>query len=237
MYRPTHITGFFGALILMLCIQASHAGSATWKRNPRSGDWNTKTNWTPAHVPNGAADTATFALSNTTNVSISANTEVNGITFTAAATNPYTITANPGLTLTISGMGITNKSGSTHNFVTAVNFAGHVGLILFKNAATAGSDTSFTNNGSAVFGMFGGQTQFFNIATASNGIFINNGGTADNALGGHTVFNDSSTAANGTFINNGTSASFAAGGQTIFYDTSNAANGTFINNGAGFGPG
>ena len=65
MNRPTNITRIFSALILMLCIHASDAGSATWKRNARSGDWNTKTNWTPAHVPNASADTATFDLSNT----------------------------------------------------------------------------------------------------------------------------------------------------------------------------
>ena len=56
-----------------------------------------------------------FGLSNTTDVSISADTEVNGIIFTPAATNPYTITASPGLTLTISGVGITNNSGITQN--------------------------------------------------------------------------------------------------------------------------
>jgi hypothetical protein len=231
------VTAIFSAFILMLCIQTSQAGSATWKRNPRSGDWNTKTNWTPAHVPNGAADTATFALSNTTNVSISANTEVNGITFTAAATNPYTITANPGLTLTISGVGITNNSGTTQNFVTAVNGAGNVSQVFFANSATAGSSTLFTNNGSATFGMFGGQTQFFNTASASNGTFINNGGTAGNALGGRTIFNGSSTAGSGTFVNDGTTASFAGGGDTYFRNTSTAANGTFTNNGSGFGPG
>ena len=66
MNRPTHITGVIGVLILMLCIHASFAGSATWKRNARSGDWNTKTNWRSATVPNGSADTATFAHSNTT---------------------------------------------------------------------------------------------------------------------------------------------------------------------------
>jgi len=31
--------------------------------NPGSGDWNTAANWTPMTVPNGSADTATFALS------------------------------------------------------------------------------------------------------------------------------------------------------------------------------
>ena len=48
------------------------AGSATWDFNPGSGDWNTAANWTPMTVPNGASDTANLALSNTTNVSISA---------------------------------------------------------------------------------------------------------------------------------------------------------------------
>ena len=114
---------------LIFCLAGfARAGNATWKRNARSGDWNTKTNWTPAHVPNGAADTPTFALSNTTNVSISANTEVDGITFTSAATNPYTITASPGLTLTISGAGITNNSGTAQKFVTAVDGAGNNGF-------------------------------------------------------------------------------------------------------------
>jgi len=73
---------------------------AQWDLDPISGDWNTAANWTPMGVPNGPADTATFALSNTTNVSISANTEVNGITFTSAATNPYTITASASLGIT-----------------------------------------------------------------------------------------------------------------------------------------
>src|SRR6476660_4780416 len=138
-----HVSAIVSALILMLCVHASNGSSGTWKRNPRSGDWNTKTNWTPAHVPNGAADTATFALSNTTNVSISANTEVNGITFSAGATNPYTITASPDFTLTINGAGITNNSGITQNFVTDGQ---QFGQISFTNNATAGSSTIFTNN-------------------------------------------------------------------------------------------
>jgi hypothetical protein len=94
---------------LMLLLPAvAYPNSAQWDLDPISGDWNTAANWTPIGVPNGPADIATFGPSHTTNVSISTNAEVNGITFTAAATSPYTITANPGLTLTISGTGITN---------------------------------------------------------------------------------------------------------------------------------
>jgi autotransporter-associated beta strand protein len=259
MYRPTHITGIFGALILMLCIQASHAGSATWKRNARSGDWNTKTNWTPAHVPNASTETATFALSNTTNVSISANTAVNDIIFTSAATNPYTITASPGFTLTLNG--ITNNSGTTQKFVTGVDGAGNRGQIVFTNSTTAGTSIIFINNGSAANFVGGGETAFFNTSTAANGTFVNKGGTGFSTGGGSTVFHDSSTAGNANFINrsgigvdtsatifhdtssaaNGTFTNegggsggqpFAEGGQTLFFDTSTAANGTFINNGA-----
>ena len=107
--------------LMFLVPTVTYAISAQWDLDPISGDWNTAANWTPMAVPNGPADIATFGLSNTTDVSISANTEVNGITFTSAATNPYTITASPGLTLTISGVGITNNSGVTQNFVTAVD--------------------------------------------------------------------------------------------------------------------
>jgi autotransporter-associated beta strand protein len=259
MNRPTNITRIFSALILMLCIHASDAGSATWKRNARSGDWNTKTNWTPAHVPNASADTATFDLSNTTNVSISANTEVNGITFTPAA-SAYTITANPTFTLTISGTGITNNSGTTQNFVTAVDGAGNFGQIFLTNSATAGTSSIFTNNGSAANFVQGGETAFFNTSTAGNSTFINKGATTSSSEGGRTVFYDSSTAgnahftnnsgmgtstsatifhntataANGTFVNSGGSTGFVfgEGGQTVFFDTSTAANGTFFNNGA-----
>src|SRR6266496_3934523 len=105
---------------LMLLLPAvAYPDSAQWDLNPSSDDWNTDANWTPMTVPNGSTDIATFALSNTTNVSISANTEVNGITFTAAATNPYIITASAPFTLRISGTGITNNSGSTQHFMTA----------------------------------------------------------------------------------------------------------------------
>ena len=97
--------------LIFLVSAVAYADSAQWNLNPTSGDWNTAANWTPMTVPNGPADIATFALSNTTNVSISEDTEVNGIIFTSAATNPYSITVNSGLTLTLSGTGITNNSG------------------------------------------------------------------------------------------------------------------------------
>ena len=81
---------------LLLSVGAACAGSATWLTFPASGDWNASGNWTPATVPNGAADTATFNSSNTRAVSLSSNTEVNGIVFSfSAGFTPYTITTPP----------------------------------------------------------------------------------------------------------------------------------------------
>ncbi|PYK58881.1 MAG: hypothetical protein DME43_10200 [Verrucomicrobia bacterium] len=203
------------------------AGDATWDLNPTSGDWNTATNWTPATVPNSSADTATFAFSNTTNVSISANTEVNGITFTPAATNPYTISvATPNVfsrDLVISGAGITNDSGTMQNFVTVGGANFSLSAIVFFHSATAGSLTTFRN--------MGGETLFFDTASAGNATFINHASNGSMFDRGSTEFSGSSTAANGTFINEG---GFSPGVTQLLFGSTTAANGTFINNGGTF---
>jgi autotransporter-associated beta strand protein len=209
------------------------ADSATWKLNPTNGDWNTAANWSPSTVPNGPSDTATFDVSNTTGISLSANTEVNGILFDAGASS-FTITAPASASccstfqLTISGAGITNNSGITQHFVTTTgpgfpNF----GVIFFINSATAGSNTLFTNRGNG-HGL--AQTGFFNNSSAGNSIFINEGGAADGDGGGVTFFRDNATAANGTFTTNGGAVEGAVSGATIFEGNSTAGHGTFINN-------
>ena len=118
--------------LIFLLTGFGYAGSAQWNLNPGSGDWNAAANWTPATVPNGSADTATFALSNTTNVSISASTEVNGIVFTAAATNPYVVATGGDDGLTLSGTGITNNSGIAQALEVDSG-------LRFLNSSTAGS--------------------------------------------------------------------------------------------------
>jgi autotransporter-associated beta strand protein len=215
--NPRFVRKIFLQTILAVAISVlapivAHAGSATWDLDPGSGDWNTAANWTPMTVPNGPADTATFALSNNTNVSIFANTEVNGITFTSVATNPYGITVSPGFRLTLSGTGITNNSGTTQNFGTAADASGNVGTIVFSNNATAGSNVSIFNEG--------GSTNFFNNATAGSA-FIEN----DYAAGtfGSANFFNSSTAGNSGIFNFG---------DTTFFDSSTAGNSTTYTDGA-----
>ena len=105
--RKTFLQTILAVAISILAPMVAHADSATWDLNPTSGDWNTAANWTPMTVPNGPADVATFALSNTTGVSISANTEVDGIIFAPTATIPAIPSrSTPASTLTLSGTGI-----------------------------------------------------------------------------------------------------------------------------------
>jgi autotransporter-associated beta strand protein len=124
----------------------------------------------------GRLDTATFATSNIRRPVISQTTEVNGIVFNSGA-SAFTITS-PSSRFTISGVGITNNSGITQNFVsgpTVINFLG---------SATAGSLTHFTNTGDITFG---------DSATAGTASFTNNAGLK---------FGATSTAGNATVTNN-----------------------------------
>ena len=224
------------ALVAFLIVAPSvFAGSGTWLSSPASNNWNSGANWSSATVPNGSSDTATFATSSTTGISIIAATEVNGIVFNSGA-SAYTITVSPNILLNISGAGITNSSGVIQNFVAAATVDGWA-TIFFTNSATAGSMATYTNTGSPVnsithSGLGFGITNFVNTSTAGSASFVNNGGTVLQGFGGQTVFNDSSTAANGTFTNNGGAVAGSAGGNTLFADKSTAANGTFINNGS-----
>ena len=226
--------------VLILSIQTARAGSATWSSNPGSGDWNTAANWTPpTGYPNGAGDTATFDVSNTTAVSLSASVQVDGIIFNSGA-SAYTITASDS-DLTVSGTGIANNSGVTQNLVADVIQSGGYGRsIYFTNNATAGSSTIFTAKGAFSFspsspGAFGGTIQFFNTTTASSGTFAANGSGAYGYYGGFIYFFNDSSAANGTFTADGAAPSGGFGGFIDFRDSSTAGNGIFTANGSAGG--
>jgi autotransporter-associated beta strand protein len=219
-------------LLLLSITSSTFAGSATWKANPTSGDWNTAANWTPPTVPNGQSDTATFAVSNTTGVSLSANTEVNGIVFNAGA-SAFTITATPTFKLTISGVGITNNSGMTQNVV---------GRIDFLNAASAGRSTAFTVNGliqflhsssagSGAFTIDGGRIIFINTSSAASGTFLNLGSPT---FPGSLLFASESTVGNATITTSSSPVSGGFGAQTILLGGATAADGIFFTNGGAF---
>jgi autotransporter-associated beta strand protein len=123
----------------------------------------------------------------------------------------------------------------TQNFVTAVDLAGHQGVILFTNSATAGSFTTFASQGGVANLVNGGLISFAGNSNAGSSTFINEGSNVGESGGGFTTFSGASTAANGTFVNNpGTNVHVttgAGGGLTFFVEGSNAENATITNNG------
>ena len=249
-HRWAFLPSTAASLTLVLSTASStFAGSATWKANPANGGWTIADNWTPATVPNGPADTATFATSNQRFLVFEFDVEVNGIVFNPHA-SAFTIAPQLAPTLTISGVGITNNSGIVQNFAPGPGSA----QIVFLNSATAGSLTAFTNTGNITFGgtstadhatfINNGFLDFTNSSTAGNAIVTNNSvltfdgsSTADDATitnnVGTIIFFEgtpAATAGNATITNNGGFIAFNLG--IISSTNCTAGNATFINNGA-----
>jgi autotransporter-associated beta strand protein len=195
--RNTILQTILIVAVSILAPMVAHAGSATWDLNPTSGDWNTAANWTPATVPNGTRDIATFGVSNNSDVSISGNTEVNGIILTPGG--GCSITVPPDLTFTLGGRGI---SGGGVSFSLPFGGTGG-GELLFTDRATAGNSSiensgfvSFVNNSTA------GSADIENIGV----IFFSNRATAGSAnilnlTTGFMAFSDSSSAGSANITN------------------------------------
>ena len=99
---PSRCRRIMLAAVLLLFPLTSHGGSATWKAAPTNGSWNTASNWTPATVPNGFADTATFNTSSVLSISLSQTMDLDGMVFNASA-NAFTFTSGAGSTLSLAG--------------------------------------------------------------------------------------------------------------------------------------
>jgi autotransporter-associated beta strand protein len=171
-------------------------------------------------VPNGPEDIATFSLSNNTNVSISANTEVNAITFTPGNSG-YTITLPDFLTLTFRGAGIIGDA----QFVTIDGT--HGGGASFLNRSTAGNATIPVG--------FGGEIVFSNSSTGGNATIFNfqSSGTSflDNSTAGNATITQTDGLAGLEFRGNSTAgnADIGTGDDTSFVsfaDRSSADNAT-----------
>jgi len=229
----------FAGLVAIICsnVGIALAGSATWQSNPATGDWNTAANWTPATVPNGLSDVATFAVSSQTQVNVSSSITLSGIVFQPNA-SAFTITTSSSFaSILINGAGVTNNAAIAQNFI--IGAVGRdQGELDFAGSATAGN-AIYTESGSAVRNSFGGTTSFFNTSTAGTATFFLNGGAANSAAGGGVLFFDSSTAGQADFTLNAGTVSGATGGHVEFVNTSTAANATLTakggTNGAGGG--
>ena len=212
--------------LVVFNVHPAQAGSATWNLNPTSGDWNTAGNWTPATVPNSAADTATFDLSNQKVIFLSASVTANAIIFNPAA-SAYSVTTTPTHTLTLSGVGIVNNSGLTQNFVADWDESGlTTGTMNFTGSANVGTASNFTiNGGQGPFGT-GGQITFGDTCNAANAAFtITASDGMDFGLSlGELNFYDSASAADATIV--------AHGGVITFSGTAvTAGNANIITNG------
>ncbi len=218
------------ALLSPLTLGSAFAGSATWNAPPTSSDWNTPGDWTPATVPDGPADVATFDVSNNPAVTLSASAEVSGLVFNVGAMS-YTISPKHGSDLTLSGFGIQNDSGQKQSFFTSVDNAGRLAQIIFSNHASAGTETAFFNQGG---GFPGAETDFLDTSTADHGTFTNFGGSNPDT-GAQTQFFDSSTAGNSVISNLAGLGIFGGGGHTMFFDVATAGE-AVITNAGGLGP-
>jgi len=222
-------------LALLFGLQTSYAGSATWNLDPTGGYWNAAENWTPATVPNGPDDIATFVFSNIPSLKLGPDTEANSIVFASDAT-AFTISRGPNVfddrSLTLSGAGIINNSTMVQNFVVEVNFTGARGSITFVNSASAGTATTFTVLGAFATGQAPGLITFSDSSTAGEGTFmLQPGAQGGPALGAQINFDDNASAGNGTFIVNGALRDSPQGGRLTFSTGSTGDHGVFVNNG------
>ncbi len=206
--------GFFLTLTFAVGCNAL-GGSATWNSNPTTGDWNTAANWSPATVPNGPDDVASFATSSKTAVTLSATTEVDSIVFAAGA-SAFTIQmASSFLPLNVTGAGVINNSGTTQNFV-----VGATAFLNFSGTATAGSGIIYTASGSV-----GSSAIYFSdSSSAADSTFL--------VPSGYMVFDVAATAASATFVIDGATSTHSVAGLIEFFNHSTAGNATFTLNGA-----
>ncbi len=197
----------------VLAARPCRAGSATWAESPISGNWNTAANWVPQTIPNGPGDTAFFGVSNVTNLTTSAITEVESIVFNPDAA-PFNVTTSVGTSLTISGKGIINDSHTVQSF--GLEVTDETGSALFfTNSATAGELILFNNPGSSVY--------FLDTSSAGKASFTT---TKLGVRQGDLTFFDNATAAEATIATNGNSFAF-------FFDDATAGNAVFTTSDGG----
>ncbi len=221
--RPLLLALFVGAFLLASSV--AQAGSATWNFSQTTGEWESPDNWTPATVPNGPDDVATFAATDRKQVRLSSSVTVNSIVFAPDAT-AYNITVSGFRTeLTMVGPGILNQSGLIQTFV-GKDYYSH---LTFLGNATAGEQTTFLNRGSSGLEEF--SIFFYDSTSANHATIVNLGATASAAPGGYTKFYDSSTAEAAIIINEPATGFGDDGGLLFFYNDSTAGNATITNNG------
>src|SRR6266850_965716 len=106
-------------VILILGKSTVLGGDATWNLNPIDNIWNNPLNWTPNTVP-GSSDTATFNVSNVTDVTFSDTSLIFEMLFSPGASG-YTFTVNHLDVVVFTEVGPVNNSGVEQHFVCPVD--------------------------------------------------------------------------------------------------------------------
>ncbi len=215
------LPAFLPGLFLIPLTQPASAGSATWKLDPTSGDWNTAMNWTPNTVPNGTDDIATFGVSNLTEITQSMATTLGGMQFDLGASS-YNINILPRNTFSLNDAGVTNQSGVTQSISCSST------TLDFYNQSTAGDNVIYTNTNTETY-----VTSFYtfhNDATAGGATFINNSNPT--LVAGSKIEFQNNASAGSSYITNSGSTNSVFTAYTSFYDDSTAAESTIIYDGA-----
>ena len=223
-------------LLLILSIQTSQAGSATWKTSPPSNVWNDSGNWTPATIPGSdfynQSDIATFGTSNTTSINVGCNCgaglNVQSIVFKPGA-SAYIFTIDQSETASMWIGQIVNNSGVLQKFVVfgGVDYYGG-NARGFGIQSSAGTNVEFTLQGTDAQA-FGGALRIGvgSSATADQATIITMPGSYN---AGFAAFTEDATAGTATIINNGGAGAY--GGLVLFYNQSTAGSAKINNNGA-----
>ncbi len=217
------LPAFLPGLFLIPLTPPAQAGSATWKLDPTSGDWNTAANWTPKTVPNGTDDIATFGVSNVTSISLSAMITLGGMQFESGASS-YDIGVIASAPLSFNGAGVTNESGLTQSISCTTS------TVDFYNASTAGGNVIYTNT--STDGFISSIITFHDDANAGSATFVNNGTPAYGQ--GKVVFTNNASAGSSNITVSGVFG-FGSLGAAFFYDESTAAQSTILYDKGAFG--
>jgi hypothetical protein len=208
----------------------SFAGSATWSANPVSGDWNTAANWTPATVPNGPDDVASFGISTITDLALSSEITLSASVYEASA-GGFSISSKGATSLTFAGDGIINTSATPQSFVVDIDEANSGGLISFTNNATISGPVNFTVEGQNRSGNPRFATvEFHDNSSAGTASILCEAGQHGPTAGGNVFFFDSASAGTAQFICEGAPSRDASGGKVTFEGSSSAGNGIFTLN-------
>jgi fibronectin-binding autotransporter adhesin len=161
---------------------ANQASGQLWSPPVSEEGWNTATNWTPNTVP---VATATFDVSNSAQINVSATAAVDTLHFTAAAPAYNFTLSDSTVIFELSGTGIINDS-----LTTVPTFNAGDGSLVFGGNSTAANAIINTNDGFTLFTgtSTGGQAQIINevggtldisnlTATAMSAGSIEGGGT------------------------------------------------------------